>query len=227
MRRAAVVTSVAVVAVLAGGIAIATSINNGSDSTAVRGTVRKVVVSDDSGSVTIRPGHRTHVKRTEHWNVARPTYRQWLSKGVLTIESRCPSVPLNNCYVDIAITAPRAVTASVQTGNGNVVATGLQGASVSADTSNGTITFTDLGSRTIRGESSNGDVHVTLDARPRGLAISTSNGDVTATIPAGAYDIDTQTSNGNITVRGLRDDPSSDRHVSAETSNGSIVLRGR
>lgn len=226
MRR-----TIAVVFIVAGLIVVATAAmalttNDETKTTPARGTVKRVVVSNDNGDVTVRTGGDASVKRTERWNFVRPSYSQDVSDGTLTVRAKCPNVPLNNCAVDLVLQVPTKAAVQTRTVNGDVHVDGISGSPVTVTSTNGDLTLTDLATASLGAETTNGDIDVALGERPDKVDLSSTNGDIDAVLPKGSYDIQTRTTNGDVSVKALDDDSSSRRKVSVSTTNGDIALRG-
>ncbi len=227
---AAVLAAVAaslVVAVLATPTTSAQHLNEQRKVHGVSGTVRRVVVDNESGRVRIQPGATSSVTKTERWNLSRPRYRQDFKDGTLTVRASCPDLPLNNCSVDLDVVVPRAAQVVAENVNGSVNIEGFSGRSVSASVTNGDVSLVDLRSPAVSGETDNGDVIASLVGRPARLRITSTNGDVVASVPKGTYDIETETTNGEVSVSGLKDDPGAKRSLTASTTNGDVELSGK
>ncbi len=228
MRRfvavAFIVAGISVVAIPV----LAASRNNETTTSKVSGTIRRVVVETDSGTISIRPG-TPQVKRIEHWNLTRPTYSQRLEDGTLTVKADCPSsfitLPFNNCAVALALLVQRNVTVKADTANGPVTVKDLTGSTIDASTTNGNVVLTGLGSRSVIAHTTNGNVVLTSVVAPSGIDASSTNGDIDVAIPKGTYDIRTNTTNGDVSVKGLEDDSDAKNELSASTTNGDITLR--
>jgi hypothetical protein len=208
--------------------AFAASRNNETTTSKINGTIKRIVVSTQNGTVSIRPG-TPQVKRVEHWNHTRPRYTQRLEDGTLTVEAECPTrfltLPFNNCAVDLALLVPRDVTVKAATANGPITVSDLTGSTIDVSSTNGTLTLANLASRSVEANTSNGNIELTSTSRPASIETSSTNGNIDVAIPKGAYDIRTSTTNGDVSVKGLEDDPDANDELSASTTNGDIALR--
>jgi hypothetical protein len=191
------------------------------------GVVRKLLIDSDSGDVTVRPGRRTTVTRTEHWVYQRPSVRLTFHNGTLTVINRCPDAPLNNCWTDI--TADIAPTAVVQTytASGVMRVSGIRSPKVHALSSNGRVLLSDVAADDVKASTSNGDVKVNLTSAPALTSLRTSNGEIDAIVPRGTYSLDVRVGNGDVRVRGVSNRRNSAHKLSAATNNGDISITGR
>ncbi|MFG3052740.1 DUF4097 domain-containing protein [Kitasatospora sp. NPDC048239] len=92
----------------------------------------------------------------------------------------------------------------VQTTNGAIRGTGLNGDRIQAQTSNGQIDLTPAKAQDVRAKTSNGAISLTVPAATYKVAAQTSNGRKEIGVtndPAGRYQLDLTTSNGRITVK--------------------------
>jgi hypothetical protein len=193
----------------------------------VSGYVRKIVVDSNSGDVTVRPGTGTTVTHTDHWFYDKPAVKITLSNGILTVTSRCPNAPLNNCWTEIAASVARTAAVQVTSSLGYVHVGAMHAASVIAQTSNGDILLSGVQSKTVKATTANGAVKAALTSAPDSAALRTANGDVSAFVPRGAYALDVRDSYGDVTVTGVRNSRTSPHKLSARTSNGDIKIEGR
>jgi hypothetical protein len=245
MRRTIALVLIGLGVVLVAGSAFALSANSKTTTAKVSQEIRRVVVENQNGDVTFRPGRETKVTRTEHWNFVRTQYTQTISDGVLTVKAKCPSMLLfNNCSVQLALVVPKTVDVRTTTTNGDIEVRELEGDSLALATTNGDVDITDIHSdsvsatstngdlaleelrtKTLRAATTNGDIGVRVARRPDDLRLASTNGDIEAVVPSGSYDITTHTTHGDIDIEGLEDDSSSGNALSAETTNGDIDIR--
>lgn len=146
------------------------------------------------------------------------------------------------CRVDMTITIPADIAVDIDSSNGFIDVTDVDGPVV-MNTSNGTIDMIGLGGNvtvsssngairghglagdTVRADTSNGAIELTFAKAPLTVSADTSNGSVKITVPDDdtAYAVETDTSNGS-TDTTVRTDPTSDHTITADTSNGSISI---
>ena len=142
--------------------------------------------------------------------------------------------------VDYVVRLPKWANVTLQTTNGEIVATGIAGA-FHAETTNGPIKATAI-EGAVRMETTNGDVTLEIDkVADGGVTCDTTNGSVDLTLPSTAKAaFDVQTNNGGIDPSGL-DLTIADQSrrslratvggggptIKLETTNGEIRLRGR
>ena len=87
-------------------------------------------------------------------------------------------------WVSYRIDVPASFDLSLETSNGSVSVTGVNGR-IDAETSNGSLRMTDIGGR-VNARTDNGSVHVTLNGRRwegDGLSVTTSNGSARLDLP--------------------------------------------
>lgn len=128
-----------------------------------------------------------------------------------------------NVSVDLEVVVPEGTAmAVVQTGNGDVDVTGVDGVEA-ARSSNGNVTVRDAGPVQSVG-TENGDVDADVPAPlPGEVLLRTENGDVEAALsPAVDGMLDAQTQNGTVSVSGLglADADRSDSHVTGTLGDG-------
>ncbi|MEV0843120.1 DUF4097 family beta strand repeat-containing protein [Actinocatenispora sera] len=97
-------------------------------------------------------------------------------------------------------------TVAVQTTNGGITGSGIEGGKIQAETSNGAIDLT--------------------PATPLDVQARTSNGRITLTMPKAAYHVTADTRHGSRNIE-VPDDPSAPHRISLSTSNGRITVTTR
>ncbi|HEX4344433.1 MAG TPA: DUF4097 family beta strand repeat-containing protein [Solirubrobacteraceae bacterium] len=215
---------------------------------AVAGTVRQIVVRDGSGNVRLVPsGRRVSVRETRHYVFSKPTYRQRVKDGVLTIDSDCDGFAFE-CSADLRVTVPSGIdvvvaadsgdvhadriavrSAHLQSGSGNVgvALTGRQRL-VWAYTDSGDVRVDAANAAAIEGRTSSGDV--SIDAAGGGLrrvVAVTNSGDVDVAVPGGDWALDTSTGSGHVDVHGIGRDDHAPRSIDAKTDSGDVTVRAR
>jgi len=194
----------------------------------VNGQVRKLVVDDDAGGVTVKPGSGTSVERNEHWVYARPRVSMSLSHGVLSITTRCPNLPLNDCSVDVTTALDPHATIEVKARKGNVGVGAMGGPSIAVSTGNGNVQLSGVASRTVSATTSRGNVQAEFGAPAGDASLTTSNGNIAVLVPRGAYALNLRSRSGErVYLNGVTNDPHSPHRLTAATSNGSITVTGR
>lgn len=213
MNRALLIAGLAVLSIAAvGGIAYGVSQAFGTTSTqttTVREPVRRVVVDVDAGDVRLVAGAGpVQVRQQRHYLLRAPKVTRRVQDGVLTVRSHCPGPGVLDCSTDLRVALPRGVAAEVHTDVGDVAAGALDAPDVQATTNVG-------------------DVALDL-ARPAARVEGRSDvGDVRVTVPAGAYAVDADTDVGESAVRGLVQDDSAARAISAGADVGDVSVRAR
>jgi hypothetical protein len=226
MRRIVALVLIGAGILIAAGSAFAMNANEETATQRAEGRITKVVVENDNGDITVRPGDDAKVKRVERWNYMRPSYSQDVEDGTLIVRARCPGINLfNNCAVTLELTVPEGAEVTSSTTNGDTDVTGINGKRVSVSSTNGDLTLDDLGAEAVRAHTTNGDIDVAIGERPDAIDVSSTNGDIDVSVPKGSYDIRTNTTNGDVSVNGLEDDSDATSELSASTTNGDIQLR--
>jgi hypothetical protein len=173
---------------------------------AVTGPVRSVVVDVDRGDVRLTPGTAVSVEQTRRWDLKKPRVTRTLHDGVLTVKSRCHGVwVLSHCATDLDVSIPAGVAVRVQTNVGDVSGHGLV-------------------TRDARVRTDVGDVHVGLAQAPGRLAAETNVGDISLSVPHGRYAVRTVSHVGDDRVDGLVQDDSAPASIRAITDVGDVAV---
>lgn len=152
-----------------------------------------------------------------------------------------------HCSVDLVVTVPRHVAASIDTGSGDVFVHGLDG-NVSVDTGSGDVLAAALSGAKFRGDTGSGDVRgeaissVEVEACTGsgdvelGLAgatgaidvyVDTGSGDVDLTVPRGAYRVEWDTGSGDFVASDIELSRTASDRIRVDTGSGDIAVRGR
>jgi DUF4097 and DUF4098 domain-containing protein YvlB len=173
-----------------------------------------------------------------------PSVRTALRGGTLVLEEDCPAVVLGSCRVDYEIRVPRDAAVAVDSGAGDVEASGLS-AGVELESSAGEVRASRIGGRLVRlsssagdvsaeeltaasvdATSSAGDVEVDVARVPERVLAESSAGDVRVLLPEAAYAVDAETSAGDEDVT-VRQDPDARAGVRVRSSAGDVVVAPR
>ena len=165
--------------------------------------------------------------------------------GLLTVEATCPAFGSEWCQVDYTIEVPSDLAVRIDAHqrvdvrrlDGTVSIDANEGAElhqvggdVTVHADDGGIEGSDLRVERIDAESNHGDVDLTFAESPREIVARSSVGDIDILLPDGREDADvfyaTDLSGGHrgTTNTDIRQDPDSDRTISAETDVGSIDI---
>lgn len=212
------------------------------DTATFTGAVRRVEV-DVTGSVHIRGGaaDEASLRRRSTFGVHRPTVRQDLVDGLLTIRVQCPggiSVVCDN-RVDLVVPADAAVSVrglgthvtdvsgavEIRSSAGEVELVRVAGR-ISADVGGGAINGRDLRTTEVTADAAAGSVDLTFAVAPTDVDARSGAGSVIVTIPRGeeAYRVDADAGAGEDVVR-VATDPASDRVIRANAGAGSVEVR--
>jgi hypothetical protein len=150
-----------------------------------------------AGSPVLVVAHVTESFAAPHRHVREP------HPGALDITYDC--TVFVQCSVSYDVSVPAGVTLNVNSGNGDVDATGLSAAHISL-------------------ESGNGNVNATLARPASSLSASSGNGDVTLVVPDTTYDLHASSGNGNVNDQTVRIDHQSPRRIDASSGNGDVTI---
>ncbi len=128
------------------------------------------------------------------------------------------------CSVGFVVTVPSEFDVRVNTGNGRVEASGIDG-DMTIETDNGAIEATALGGDAVVTETDNGRIRLAFDTAPLSVRADTDNGAVSVRLPddGDRYAVDADSDNGHVGVT-VGTDPAAERHVVARSDNGSIDI---
>jgi hypothetical protein len=219
-------------AAVASALPVPSTLHTKRTTTPIAGTITAVVLRGDVGDLAVAAGARSRVVTIQRWNVAAPTVHQRFAAGVLTITTSCPrlpalgDVPLNNCSVDVAVTAPAGASVRATAAVGDVSTAGLAGQQkLRADV--GGVQSLRTRSRRAQLVSNVGDATATFLRAPSRAALTANVGDVDLAVPGGTYDLDASTTTGKVRVTGITNSPDASRTLVAKSTTGDIVVRGR
>lgn len=214
------------VALPTGANAVPMTLHHTTATVTLRGQITHVVVDDNSGSVLVRAGNTHQVRRTESWNLIAPRVTQTVEHHVLTITTRCPnSIPQNSCGVGLVITVPARATSDLTADVGHVAVDSMRGA-VAVDAAVGNVRVTDGASRRLTVESAVGDISASLTRAPQAVRLSSPVGDLRLDVPAGTYAVTASSQIGSAKVRGIKQQASSHRQLTARSVTGDVHIEG-
>jgi hypothetical protein len=249
LKRALAGTALVVV-LAGGGLAVA---DVAFDKTSVRhhaidAGAHAIVVTSGSGNVELVPSSgRIDVRETQHYVLDRPSFRQHLVDGVLTLASDC-GASVVRCDADLRVSVPAGVGVTVRADSGDVSARGIDVPSAHANSDSGDVRLelagrprlawahTDSGdvdvvaaaSAGIDAQSDSGDVTVDSALRARRINARTDSGDVVVSVPRGEYAVDTHTDSGDTKLDdGVSRNDRAARSIQARTDSGDVDVRAR
>ncbi|QEC48981.1 DUF4097 domain-containing protein [Baekduia soli] len=196
---------------------------------AIAQPVHRIVVRADAGDVDIRAGLTGGVVIARHdtWLLDRPTVRESVAGGTLTVDTRCGGLrSLLRCRTDLVIDAPPEVDVTVRTDTGDVDLRGLSG-KADVQTGSGDIRTHRLNPVTVRAMTDAGNVSLDLFGEPTRTEARSDAGNVRVTVPYGPYRVDATTDAGNVKVEGVIRDDLAPQAIEALTAAGDITVRAR
>jgi Putative adhesin len=187
--------------------------------------VRTLVVSDDSGSVTVTaaPGPGVHIVKKIFANPTRPQEQVTHTGSDLRITAPYCAAPdwRRPCRIDYEIQAPADIAVTLTTASGNLTLAGLTGTQ-SAVAASGSVRVTAAGGP-VNAQSTSGSVDVTATAVPQTLTASSVSGNASVHVPSGHYRVETATATGNSAVT-LDNDPAGSALLRVTTVTGNVTL---
>lgn len=195
------------------------------DQTVPADGIRLVDVETDNGAIEIRGGGGDEI--TIH-SVAREQDDGDADTSIqvdgdrLVVTGECDRRWWNECSIAFVVTVPSEIDVRVETDNGRVAASGLDG-DVAIETDNGAIEATALGGAAVVTETDNGRIHLTFSEAPVSVRAHADNGSITVRLPddAGRYAVDADSDNGDVDID-VGTDPEAERTVVARSDNGAI-----
>lgn len=208
--------------------------------------VDRLLVDNDTGSVTIVGTDTDEISvEAEVSDGLRHTgFRREVVGSTLELHGSCPVIGSMWCRVTYRIEVPRDLTIEVDTDDGRVGVSNVDGdlriesdngaielsgvsGAVTVDSDNGSITGSDLTSPVTDAESSNGRIELSYSVPPDTVTASGDNGGIEIVVPeiAIGYDVTADTSNGGEDIL-VTNNPDSPHKITSETDNGSITVRG-
>ena len=202
----------------------------------------RLVVSIDSGGLTVRPGPAGQVseQRVLTWTARQPTVTESFARGTLTITSHCPAGQ-PACGTDVTLSVPPGVAVQAQLGSGDAVVSGLRGP-VSLTAGSGDLRVSQLsGPLQLRSDSGDivgealaamqvdardtaGDVSLAFTSVPARVSGTSDAGDVSIDVPrAGGYQVRAATSAGDRAVS-IQQDPASPHAIIATSHAGDVTV---
>lgn len=153
------------------------------DAFSPEGSISRVVVDVDAGSVELVPASALRVERTVRGSRRNLRLSHRLEDEVLTLEGRC--VTLLPCALDVRVDLPSGVGAAVDLGDGEVWATAVP--ELDLRLGSGTANLDVLGRLTAQVGAGALEASLASDAHAR---VTVGRGDITLRVPAGPWRLD-------------------------------------
>jgi len=199
----------------------------------VRGSyvgVRSLSVDSDNGDVRLMSASRGAplgmVERvTEDLETPRRTVALGRS-GRFALGGHCNFLMSIECSVTYAIAVPAGVGVRVNSGAGDVEASGLTAtAPISLDSGAGNVNARGISAPSVHLDTGAGDITARLTTAPRDLEASSGAGNVTLTVPNVVYDLSASSGAGSVSDQGLRTDPRSPHRIKVSSGAGDVTIR--
>jgi hypothetical protein len=204
-----------------------------------------VSVSNDQGEVLVVAHDDDVVSVTAEISngLVATDHAMRIEDGVLMIESSCPFLLSDFCWVDYTIAMPADLALTVRNDDSGVSAIGVDGpvdissehGSVEVDgageslrlrSEHGRIAATNLRATTVDARSEHGSVRLGFVNAPEEVVARSEHGSVEVVLPddQATYRVDLSSSHGSTDLL-VRTDPASARTVTAHSGHGNVVVR--
>ncbi|MFW2336005.1 DUF4097 family beta strand repeat-containing protein [Ilumatobacter sp.] len=192
--------------------------------------LRGLELATDNGEVQVRGGGVDEIAvRTVlvERNAGDAEYSVDVDGDRLVVAGECDARWWDRCAVGFIVTVPSDFEVDVETGNGRVALSDVDG-EVRVETDNGAIEADRIGSTVIDTRTDNGRIRLSFDDAPTEVSATTDNGAIAVRLPDLDLDyaVDADSSRGDVDVD-VRTDPASERHVTARSDNGAIDVEYR
>jgi DUF4097 and DUF4098 domain-containing protein YvlB len=207
-------------------------------------TVDRLLVENDSGSVTIVGTDTDEIRvEAEVSDGLRDTgFRREVVGSTLELHGSCPAFGSMWCRVTYRIEVPRDLTIEVDSDDGGVDVSDLDGdlrvesdngsieladisGMITVDSDNGRISGRNLTSAVTDAGSSNGRIELSYSEPPDTVTASGDNGSIEVAVPEidSGYHITADSANGGDDIV-VNNNPESPHKITLETDNGSITV---
>lgn len=192
--------------------------------------LRGLELATDNGEVQVRGGGGDEIAvRTVlvERNAGDAEYSVDVDGDRLVVAGECDARWWHRCAVGFIVTVPSDFEVEVETGNGRVALSDVDG-KVRVETDNGAIEADRIGSTVVDTRTDNGRIRLGFDGAPTEVSATTDNGAIAVRLPDLGLDyaVDADSSRGDVDVD-VRTDPESERHVTARSDNGAIDVEYR
>jgi hypothetical protein len=204
----------------------------------------RLFVDNATGSVTIvgTDSDEISVEAEVSEGLRRTGFRREVVGSTLELRGSCPVIGSMWCRVTYRIELPRDLVVEVDSDNGRVGVSNVDGAlriesdngsielsdvsgEITVDSDNGRISGRDLRSSVTNAGSSNGRIELSYTEPPDSVTASGDNGSIEVVVPEieSGYDVSTDSANGGDDIL-VNDNPESPHKIRLETDNGSITV---
>jgi Putative adhesin len=248
-RRLVIIVGVVILLVaIAAGVSSAAAVitrKTTTDQVKIDGTIRRVVIDLDAGSISLTgtgESGATGTRKVEK-SFRSPTFSEKLEGDTLNVKASCPTAFFSDlCSVSYELSVPADVIVEGRSSGGRIRTTGMTGdldlksSAGSVDvtgakgrlilsSSAGGVTVKDSRSTDVKAHSSAGSVRVGLLDPATNVDANSSAGSVTVALPrsSDAYNVDASSSAGSETVD-VDTSASSPRTIRAKSSAGSVTV---
>lgn len=221
-------TAIVVLVVVALAIGWLASRRSRTATYSVAAPLSQVNLDVSSGDATIvgSSSSTLQVRRIEDYAFGRAAREQRaLSRGVLTISSRCPKIVVGSCSASYELEVPQSVAVEVRTDDGDVRMTGFSG-DVSVSTRSGSVDVEAYCGFSLSARSDAGNLHVATACAPQYLDLETGSGDAVALVPPGHYRIGASSGSGQERVGGVVRDDRAPFTIDVHSASGSAEIEG-
>ncbi len=183
----------------------------------------RVAASTGGGDITVRQGHVSDGKARLTGKVEYSLVRPRFTVSGSRISLRC-DVPAGNCGLNATLDVPSHTAVDLNTGGGNVTASGLGGV-LDFGTSGGDVDGSGLFSPHVTTDSGGGNVTLVFTKVPDDVKVGSGGGDITIVVPRGnaSYAIKSQASGGGYSAQVPTNDAS--RHtIQVDSGGGNISI---
>jgi hypothetical protein len=225
-----VVLSTAIVVALAAALGIGWTASDRSHTAiySVPGPLTQVNLNLSSGNAVIVGSSSTtlQVRRIDDYAFGRSAHEQRsLTRGALSIVSRCPKIVVGSCSASYELEVPQSVAVQVQTTDGAVRMTGFSG-NASISTHAGSVDVEAYCGFSLTARSGLGDLRVATACAPQHLELVTGSGNAAADVPPGHYRIRANSGIGREHVVGVVRDERAPFTIDVLSSSGSADVEG-
>lgn len=191
--------------------------------------VRSLSVDSDNGNVRLLSAPRGAplglVERvTEDLQTPRRTATLGRS-GQLELHGHCNFLMSIECSVAYSIAVPAGVGVRVNSGAGDLDASGLTAtAPITLASGAGNVTARGISAPSVHLDTGAGDITAQLSTAPRDLEASSGAGNITITVPNVPYDVSASSGAGNVSDNGLRIDKRSPHRINVSAGAGDVTI---
>ena len=221
-------TAIVVALALALGIGWMASHQSHTATYSVGGPLTKVNLTVSSGDAVIvgSSSSTLQVKRTDEYAFGRSaSERRSLTRGVLTIVSRCPKIVVGSCSESYELEVPQSVAVRVRTDGGSVRMTGFSG-DTSISTHAGDVDVEAYCGFSLSARSGRGSLHAATACAPQRLDLATGSGNAVALVPPGHYRVGASSGIGHEQVAGVVRDEHAPFTIDVHSGSGSVQVEG-